>query len=232
MADELDGFFEEETTPEAEPAEAEVPTGEVETKGEEEPTTPVDEESKADKGVIETMRAERRKRQASEQQVQELQSKLDKLEGETDIFDDPNGFIDQKLDKVRKESENRFLSMSEHQANARYDDFEEKKANFFDIMAKANPALTQEAINSPDPYDYIYNASKQQMEIASIGDLSTYRERLTAEITADLAKGGNPAIEAAIKKKLELPGTLATERAAGGNANPEFAQPSAESLYD
>lgn len=181
----------------------------VEETHKEEPKTEIHED-KEQEGLKAALAAERRKRQEYELELQEIKSKEEK----PDFWEDPDSVIDQRVRNVEKKLENRFLNMSEYYARNKHDDFDEVSDYFFNDLAEKNPALVQEALSMPDPYEHIYQTASKHRMVNEITDIDSYKSKLRAEIQQEMEAEKNAAIEAALKKTSELPGTLSKESAA------------------
>jgi len=110
------------------------------------------------------------------------------------------------------------LNVSERMARKSYGNEEVDKAFAkFQTAAAKNPFLQQQALSSPDPWDFVVQEGKKLAALEEIGsDPVAYREKLRAEI---LAEGGAAPVRPVI------PGSLAGVRSAAGRAAPGFTGP-------
>ena len=216
---------------ETEPVETEVKETEVETKAEvTTDTPPVSEETVEQlKEQVKAFQAkaidETRKRQEYARQVAELQQPKEV----PDAFAQPDEAIKHAVSSVEQRMENKFLNMSEYQAGLRHEDFEEKKAMFFE-MAEKNPALQAEAMGQPDPYEYVYQTAKNQAELeilSKAGGVDAMREKLRLELEAEMKEKFEAEKKQAMEKAIDgiIPNSLSGQRAAGGNQGATYSGP-------
>jgi len=198
-----------------------------------ESTPPVDKQlNKADQGVYEAMKAEKTKRQTVEAELQALKTKVEADKDRPDMTDDPEGYFDAKLADQQRQFSNQFLNLSETNAKHRHKDFDAKKDYFLNELQEKSPELMQEALGQPDPYEFIYQTAKQRIEFSEMGDLDVYKDKIRAELVEEMKSGKHAEIEAAIKKRQELPGSLSNQRAAGGNSGVSPSIPAPNSFFD
>ena len=196
--------------------------GPTEEAAEEKPTEEPDasiQEDKEQEGLKAAIAAERRRRQEAEQRIAEFEQKAQESVEKPDFWEDPESVIQERMQSVERKFENRFLNMSEHSARARHKDFDDVASYFFDELAAQNPALAQEALQAPDPYEHIYQTASKHKLVNDIGDIESYKSKLRAEIAQELEAEKKAAIEQALKTKSELPGTLSKESAASSPAS-------------
>ena len=220
----------------------------TETTGEEEAASPVAEEtstpaesvkpdqavsSDRDKGMEAAILAERRKRQEAENRARQYEEMLNQQKEKPDFWADPDAAIDQRLQAISSQFDNRFLNMSEQWARQRHEDFEDISSVFFDEMVQENPALASQAKNAPDPYEWIYQTASKYRMMKEVGSLDKLREKIRAEerarVEAEIRADEKARIEAEINRKSELTGTLSNAPATGGNKTPRVGR---ESLHD
>lgn len=165
----------------------EPPAEEVETKGVEEaepPAAPAKEEPKANEteGVLKALMAEREKRQALEarlaQQQQEQPQGFD--------WDNPEKTIASVEQRFEQRLQVNLLNMSEAQAKARHEDYDQKY-EVFERMARENPAIVQAMLQQADPAEYAYNMATQKIFTDEIGsNPKEYEDKLRAKIRLEL----------------------------------------------
>ncbi|MEE8208715.1 MAG: hypothetical protein V3T88_07190 [Nitrosomonadaceae bacterium] len=145
-----------------------------------------------------------------------------------DAFVNPDEAISHGNNEIRAEFNDRFLNMSESQARGRHgDDFDQMKDTFFNELVIDNPVLSQQAMQAPDPYEFVYQQAKTHDELKDVGSLSDYRTKIEnemrAKFEAEYAGKAADATEQAISNA--LPGTLSTATATGGNQTPTWGGP-------
>lgn len=164
-----------------------------------------------------------RKRQALEAELAKYQSQQVK----PDAMIDPEGAITFQMSQLEQKFQSRFLDMSEVNAKARHDDFEEMKQAFFEEMLPENPILQQHALQQPDPYEWIYNQAKNHVEIKKIGNVQEWQAQKEAEIRAKIEAEFNAKLSAETEKAITkmIPGSLGKSTAAGGNKSQPWEGP-------
>lgn len=225
----LENVLSEESEQSTEPVEQEVET--QETTGEEETTPPVEDETPepVESPEIAAFKAkaqdEKRKRQEWEQRARTLEEQLSQPKEETsedDFWDNPKEAVSKTLQseigKVEQAFNTKLWGMSERLAKKTYTDFDEVMDYFADEIAPQSPHLVEQARQDPDPYDFIYRTAKAQKELAEVGDINALKAKIRAEVVAEMEQSNKTKIEEEIQKRSNLPGTLANERATGGNA--------------
>jgi len=232
--DELENVLSGE--PVAEP-EAEQPP--AETKGEEtaEPTTPVEDNQEPDedkrfKAMLAKSQDEKRKRQAAQEKNRTLEAELEALKrpqkevGEDDYWENPKEAVETTIDnrfgQLEQNYELRILGLSEELARSKHDDYDDMRDYFLENIAENQPHIAQEARQTANPHEYIYNVAKSQKELSEVGDIDALREKIREEERAKLLGSKETElreqIEAEIQKRSSIPGSLANERAASGNS--------------
>ena len=178
---------------------------------------------------------ERRKRQAAEAKLAELQTTQAKPKDEAEkktFWDDPEAALEafrkKTLDETRQQGINTRLSTSELIARSKYQDFDEKVEIFKELMGQ-NPGLYQQFSNSPDPGEFVYKTAKFHKDLQGAGNIDNLRAQIEKEtrikIESELKEK-----EAKLKKERDaLPGTLSDAR---GTKQQAVAWSGPESLED
>lgn len=203
----------------------EEPTGEEE-------TSPPEVETKSDpiEGLKAGISAERQKRQEAEMRARQLEQQMTQTREKPDFWENPEAVLNGMAQGFQSQMQEMKTNMSVEFMRTTYDDYDEMEATFID-MAQQNPMLVQEMNKSGNPAKFAYDTAKAQKEISEMRDPS-YKDKLRAEIKAELEAEYKASLETEIQKRSSLPGTLSNDRAAGGNIQQSWSQPSAESLYD
>ncbi len=229
----LDGKVTTEEPEQQQEIEAEAPPVEASTDDSKEVTEPTGEEvasspeEKTDpvKGLQAGIAAERHKRQQAEAQLRRMQQQQPK----PDFWENPEqalaGFSQQMQAHVRKAT----TDMAENYMRKTHDDYDDMR-DVFVRDAETNPALIVQMNQAQDPAEFAYNYGKTQTRMVEMND-PQYEEKLKAKHFAEFEAMKASEVEAEVKKRTELPGTLSNERAAGGNTKQKWSQPSAEELY-
>jgi hypothetical protein len=199
-------------------------------KGEEEGASPAPvEEPPFDHAAV---KGERERRQKAEQRARELEEQIQALqqpqqpqEPQASIWEDDAKWQEQFGTQVVNQAVNQAtfnakLDMSEMMVRQAHDDFDEIKDKFLEL-AKENPALTQQALSDPHPWNKAYQIAKNHSTMQELGatDLEGMKAKLREELLAEMA-AQTPATRQAIP-------TLSGERNLGGRGGPEWAGPPA-----
>lgn len=191
----------EEVAPEVEKPEEQPrdETGKFAQKGEEESESP----SPVETPPLEhpALIGERRRRQEAEQSLKALQEQMQQpKEPPPTIWEDENAWqqnfggqvIDQAVSQATYNSKLDMSEMLTRQANPDFDEVREK----FLALADENPALRQQALADPHPWNKAYQIAKNHETMKELGatDLTTLRAELRKEIEADMAKKPAPQI--------------------------------------
>lgn len=203
------------------------PDGKFTTKGEVEDAPPASDEKS--KGLEAGIVAERRKRQEAEDRyktdVEALRRELEELkrtkEHETpppSIWEDDQAWQQHfggevVSTAVQQATFNAKLDMSEMMARQANEDFDEMKAEFLRMMQE-NPAIQQQALSDPHPWQRAYQIAKNARTMSELGatDIDSLKAALIEQIKAEQAQ--QPATASA------LPNSLADAQSARGGNTP------------
>ena len=168
---------------------------------------------------------ERRKRQALEQQLRALeeQQRASQVE-KPDFWDDPDKAIDSRIAQIQQGYDQKYNALAEHFTRSQHADYDEISDYFVEVLAPQNPALIDQARNQVNPFEFIYNATKAQKELAEVGDINALKAKLRAEVEAEV----KASMQAEADKLAKIPGSLAGQR--GASAPPVGVND--ESLFD
>jgi hypothetical protein len=147
---------------------------------------------------------------------------LERQQAKPDAYAEPDKAIDFSVNQLKSDFDNRFLNLSEYNARSRHsEDFDAMTETFFNEMVQQSPALHQQALTHPDPYEFIYQQAKTYTEFKGVSSVSDLKAKLEAEIRAkveaEYAEKQKELTEAAIRKA--IPQTLATKTAAAGKVD-------------
>lgn len=111
------------------------------------------------------------------------------------------------------------LNASERMARKTYGDEAVNQAfERFRTATVKNPLLHQQAMSSADPWDFVVQEAQRMSVLEEVGsDPKAYRERLKAELMAELQKTNAPA--------LNLPSSLAGARSTATRTAPAYTGP-------
>lgn len=181
------------------------------------------------------MKAEREKRQERERELQETSRRMAELERQlqelrnpaqpqqqhkpVEIWEDPDAFINQRVQAVEAKANDRLYAALEAQARETYPDYDEVFA-VVQEHAKTNPAIGQKVLSAPNPALAAYKLGKQLAEQKQMEDPAAYRARIEAEIRAQIAAESKAKGEAKRKAADAIPPDLSSSRNVAGTAVP------------
>jgi hypothetical protein len=182
----------EQETPEADAdAETTVEKGEEDTEA-----SPATEAPKEEHVPLAALKAEREKRQQRDRELEDIRRQLAELkqpkqeqtqEQEADIWEDPDSFVQRRVQTVEQQLSQRLYMALEAAAREQYPDYDEK----FDAVkeeAERNPAFRSQIMSAPNPALEAYKQGKRLLEFKQMQDPQAYRESLKAEIRAELER--------------------------------------------
>jgi hypothetical protein len=180
-----------EAAPEPEPAQE--PTGEAAPEPQAEP--PSAEEEKPQQQVsLTALLDEREKRQNAERERQELLSRLQQFEQQSqaqqqkapDFFENPEQRVAMEVQKATQIARSQMLDQSQFFATQQHGaELTQKAAEF--VMG--NPQLAQQLRGHPSPWHGAVELFQKHQVLEEIGDdPAAYRERIKEEIKAELLK--------------------------------------------
>ena len=199
----------------AEPAKADAPKVEADTK----------DRTRDEKGRFKTeaeeqvagaqaaLVAERKKRQALERQLQERDAKPKK-----DFFEDPEGALNERDQKLRSEADERFFLMCEDAAKDSHKDYDAIVSAFLEdaeedrtLAARTFPEMRK----ARNPAEFLYKSAKLHSEMKAVGgDLGKYRESVETPLKTELAARDAKIkeLEAQLSQLGKVPSSLTTEQ--------------------
>lgn len=187
----------------------------------EEPAPPADEESQWTKTMAID---ERRKRQAAEERLRDLEARLSQQEAapakeRPDVFEDAEGAFKHTEETFEQRIVNERVNMSRSMMEMMHDDYSDMEQAFI-ALAKDNPALANQMYASANPAKFAYDTAKQHSEIQKFSDpnyAENLKAQIRAEVLAELKEDAKPT-EAEIRNQTAANVTnLSTTTAKGGN---------------
>ncbi|MGI9451046.1 MAG: hypothetical protein ACR2QH_10490 [Geminicoccaceae bacterium] len=189
-------------------------------------------------GLKAALTAERKKRQDAEQALIEAQKPKPAPRPERpNAIEDPEAAIahvEQDLGEMKTEAGREALKvkleMSEAFARQQHDDYDAVTERWPD-MVKQNPALVNDMVASPLPAQFAYEICKSATMLETIGDPTSFEERVRAEerakVMAELENKEPGAQDTdATSSEQPLPKSLASETSKAGKSNaPAFSGP-------
>lgn len=208
-------------------------------KGDTQEDAPPASDEKA-KGLEAGISAERKKRQEAEQRYADLERQIAELREASkpkepeqpapSLWEDENAwqqhFGGQVVNTaVQQATLNAKLDMSEMMARQAHEDFDTMKERFVKMMQE-NPALQQQAMNDPHPWNRAYQIAKNAATMEELGatDLETLKAQLREQLKAEQEQQQEAA-------KPVIPQSLAGEQSARGSSTaPDNGPPSLDSI--
>lgn len=178
------------------------------------------------KEVYEPLRAVRDENKTLKEQLEALRREITQQQQPKEppapppsVWEDENAWGGALVGQaVQQATMNARLDMSEMMVRQANPDFEEYKAAFLE-MARDNPALAQQALADPHPWQKAYNIAKNARQMQELG--ATSIEELKAQIRAQLEaemSAQKPAVP-------NIPPSLSTQRSVSGRTGPAWSGP-------
>jgi hypothetical protein len=178
----------------------EAPGDELDTDAPPAPETPKAEDPPAKKPDEEseeswTKRAvldERRKRQELEREIADLRAKakpdaVPEKPSRPDIFEDQEGAFGHLEKAFEARLATRQIELSQELMREKYADYDEKESLFVDLV-KADPSLIQKMRAAALPAKFVYDHVTKHQQMQEMQDVDAYREKIRAEVRAELEK--------------------------------------------
>lgn len=159
-------------------------------KGETAETPAAPEDDKQPQSVpLAALQDERRKRQELEAEIERLRVPEEK----PDIFVDPDAALAQVENAARQHADQRWIQACRAMAQSQFEDYGDKEATFMDL-AKENPALTQQMLQSDNPALFAYQTAQKHERFTQLQNVDEYEAKLRAELEAKIRAemAGNP----------------------------------------
>lgn len=125
---------------------------------------------------------EKRKRQELEKRLEALEkggNQQEQAKG-PDLFENPEEYLQNRELKLKAEISREMLMESKP-------DYVEKETLFI-ALAKEDPSLVVKLRNAPNPAKFAYETATKHKALEEIGDPVAYREKVKAELIAELSK--------------------------------------------
>lgn len=233
----LDAVLSGEPIPETEEVQAEEPTEEPQAddaesseEAEEKTEEPVEESKEETTVPVSALTAVRAEKQELQRQLDEAKKEP---EAKIDLFDDPEGALENLKTEMRAEGDEKLLNaMMVLTKETVGDDFDEKVAIFNDAAAADNSLLVK-VQQSSNPILAAYKEGKRLEAFKEIGDdPAAYKESLKSELMAEIkaelkAEAEQAGADRTAKDKAlqdKLPTDIANENSRGGRGT-EFTGP-------
>lgn len=195
-------------------------------KGEKEDAPPASEDKS--KGLEAGISAERKKRQETEAQLEQLRQELEQIRASQQpqqpaapppsLWDDEQAWQQHfggevVSSAVQQATFNAKLDMSEMMARQAHEDFDEIKTEFITLMQQ-NPALQQQALSDPHPWQKAYQIAKNARTMNELGatNIDELKAQLAEQIKAEQAQAGLP--------QTNIPKSLAGAQSSRGQNTP------------
>ncbi len=152
---------------------------------------------------------ERRKRQALEKQIAELQAQ--KPAAKVSVFDNEDEAIRVRVDEATRPLREAHYNLSMRYARQLHGDTFSSAEEAFMNAAEANPALYEGLRAASDPGEYVYLHGTFHKEMSEVGgDILKYRDKVTSDSASKLSAAAaeiatlKAQVEALTKSKTEL----------------------------
>jgi hypothetical protein len=201
-------------------------TGKFVKTGEEEPTpgNPIPDDQF--KGYL----TEKRKRQeleeklaTLEQQFQQIQQPKEPPAAPPSLWDDEQGWQQHQQRLILSQADQLSrINASEMAARSTHADFQEM-FDLFNTMAGQNPAVVQQAMADPHPWDKAYQIAKNHKTMSELGavDVADLKAKIEAQVREEMA-GQQSVIPL---QPASLPPSLTAERNVGARTGPAWSGP-------
>lgn len=228
LNDEPESEIRPQLADEQQPEPGEQPQPEPQSAEEPEAGPPPAEDARS-KGLEAAAAAERKKRQEVEAQLEALRREMQAKPQEPpspppSLWEDEQGALNYvKQDAVsiavQQATFNARLDMSEMMARQANPDFEEVKAEFVRMMQE-NPALQQQALADPHPWQKAYQIAKNARAMQELGatDLEAFKAKLREEWLAEQQAQAPVAAP-------RIPPSLSTTRSVSSRNGPAWSGP-------
>lgn len=176
------------------------------------------------------MKAEREKRQERERELADARRELEALRGSqngqvpqpqqgTQIWEDPDGFVNQRIQHVAAGFRNQLLNMSEAMARDAYPDYDQIFEQVQDYC-RSNPAAGQQILASPNPAMAAYKFGKKLAELKAMQNPDEYRQKMKAQLRAEIEAEARAKEDAKRKAAESVPPDLSASRNVDGKEPP------------
>jgi hypothetical protein len=219
----LDGFLESESVvepeqgqqPESMGVEAESPSAQEPAQQPEQTRTAEQHEQNSAFVPVKAVLEERRKRQELEQELARYRQGTEAAPQGRQV-EQPSQGMDQQT------TMNMVMNMAESFMRTQHTDYDGAR-DFFLQQAQQNPYLVWQMRQAPNPAQFAYETGKKLQALQDLGDPNAYREKVKAEIMAELQ--GNQQVQAQQKAIASASDSLASARAVGAASAPDWAGP-------
>jgi hypothetical protein len=209
----------EVAAPVTETVTTEVKTEPVEIK---EAAPPAAEKKEPESWHLKAVLDEREKRQAAQRELEELKKQIEAskpAKQKTSVLEDEGKFRNELLDDMESRLVNDRLNMSQALAEREFGkDKIADKVKAFRELASQNPELRNRFANAPLPYHELVSIVDKHNEVKEMENLDVYKEKLRAEIRAELLKESEAKAAGVEQKRESITPSLAGKRSAGGVA--------------
>lgn len=175
-------------TPEAEAPEPEASTEDADTDTAEDSTPESEDEGDEHRVPVAALKAERSKRQELERRLQALEGqKQQESDSDTypDVFADQEGFtkrfqeeVDRKVGQVRIETAQQIM-------RTMHEDYDDREAKFLEY-ANENPSVLSDPKFKENPALFAYEFAGKLDEFSQVKNLDSYKERLREQIRKEV----------------------------------------------
>ncbi len=198
-------------------------------KGEKEPESPSGKPSKKSEsddpeaGLKAGITAERKKRQAVETRLRELEQQLAKAQPQKvpDVLGDPQGYAQHVKSEVETALLDERINLSVDFARDRHEDFADVMGAEMETWTEAvaaDPTLYQRAVAQRNPGEWAYQHLKREKMLSEIGDPENWKKQQLDALRKELEPTIRKELEAKLPQPIVPPPSLASV-ASGGVVN-------------
>ena len=165
-----------------------------------------------ERAFLKATEEERKKRQALEQRLADLEKgkQPEKTEAKS-FWDDPEGKFKEHEQRLSQKELALTLKVSEQIARSRYTDFDEKIEAFAEVLQKT-PGLHAQWLASQDPAEFAYRTGEGTRLLKDAGSIDKLKEQIRKEERERLETEYKAKQEALEKERAALPGSLSEVR--------------------
>lgn len=184
------------------------------------PVAPTATDPPEERVPLAALKAEREKRQQREAKLAEYERELAQLrqpaQPQPDFYEQPQQYIQTIIQQERQQMSQALMGALEEQARVVFNDYDEVIADVTEA-AQGNPMIVQQVMASANPALAAYKLGKQLRELKNMQDPQAYRQRIEAEVRAQIAKEQADKESARANAAQAIPPDLSAARASKGD---------------
>lgn len=210
-----------------EPAKAEAkaePKAEAKAEAPPKPAAPQQDLTDKEKAFLRAAHEERGKRQELERQLAALNAAkvapqpaaaAAPQEQPKTFWDDPEGGFEKHTSEIKKMLLQGRIQSAELIARQKHTDYDQT-IEAFGTLLKQTPGLYEQWVNSPDPAEFAYGASKNYAQLQEVGSIEALRAKIEKETRVKIEAEFKEKAALLEKERAAIPTSLSDVRATGG----------------